>query len=289
MFYSQSITELIKKRFSCRTYTPHPIEETLQQKVREFLGTLRIGPLGTQARFELIAASGEDAKALKGLGTYGFIKNPTGFLAGAVKEGEHDLEDYGYLLESAVLYTTDLGLGTCWLGGTFTKSRFARRIELRDDEVIPAVIATGNVGDARQRDIVMRRQIGADQRIAWEKLFFDGDFNTSLSHEAAGEYATVLEMVRLGPSASNKQPWRIVKGNGHWHLYVQRTPGYNKPLGGLIQIADMQRLDMGIAMCHFALTANELGLSGAWVSAPPDISLPDEHTEYIISWQEKSV
>lgn len=32
-----------------------------------------------------------------------------------------------------------------------------------------------------------------------------------LEKEEAGNYEAALEMVRIAPSASNKQPWRILK------------------------------------------------------------------------------
>ena len=46
----------------------------------------------------------------------------------------------------------------------------------------------------------------------------------------------------------------------------------------------MQRVDMGIAMSHFELTANELGLKGTWVIQEPKIEKPDRLTEYTVSW-----
>ena len=46
----------------------------------------------------------------------------------------------------------------------------------------------------------------------------------------------------------------------------------------------MQRLDMGIAMCHFELTAQELGLEGKWIIAEPGIRTPGELTVYTASW-----
>ena len=52
------------------------------------------------------------------------------------------------------------------------------------------------------------------------------------------------------------------------------------------QVADMQRIDMGIAMCHFALTAEELDLRGTWTVQESDIAKPDALTEYIASWKE---
>jgi hypothetical protein len=37
-------------------------------------------------------------------------------------------------------------------------------------------------------------------------------------------------------------------------------------------------------MCHFELTARELGFAGRWAVQDPDIAKPDDRTEYIVSW-----
>ncbi len=288
MLFSQPITEIVKARFSCRMYATHPLQDKDQEKLRAFLATLHTGPLGTCARFELLAATEHDASVLKGLGTYGFIKNPTGFIVGAVQAGERNLEDFAYLLEMAVLFATDLGLGTCWLGGSFTQSRFAKRLDVQDAETVPAAIATGYISEGA-REGWLRRQVNGAQRQPWEELFFDERFGAPLSPEAADNYVTPLDMVRLGPSASNKQPWRIIKQGNWWHFYLQRTPGYNNRLGQwLLNISDVQRLDMGIAMCHFALIARELGLAGTWVRRAPGLTLPGDKIEYTVSWQRET-
>ena len=284
--FDQPVSEIIKARFSCRTYQETPIEEHTRQRLAEFAASTVHGPLGTQARFELVAATAQDRAALKGLGTYGFIKGATGFLIGATVDGDNNLEDFGYLMERIILYATGLGLGTCWLGGSFTKSSFAARISARDDESVPAVAAVGYIAERRRAlDSVIRLGAGSDHRKPWQQLFFEGTLGEPLSRQAAGVYALPLEMVRLAPSASNKQPWRIVKDGNVWHLYLQRTRGYrNGTLMKSWTVADMQRIDMGIAMCHFELAANELGLQGRWALAEPSIQKPDELTEYTASW-----
>jgi hypothetical protein len=72
------VTEIIRQRFSCRTYLDQPIDDQRQRRLTEFLGGNRLGPLGTRARFALAAAAPGDQEALRGLGTYGFIKGATG-------------------------------------------------------------------------------------------------------------------------------------------------------------------------------------------------------------------
>ncbi len=267
-----------------------PVQKTHQQTLKNFLETLRIGPFGTHARFDLAAAVQDGKRSLKGLGTYGFIKNPAGFIIGAVEKGPKNLEDYGYLLENAVLSATDIGLGTCWLGGSFTKSSFAKRISLRDEEIIPAVVSLGYDEEKRGRDGQFRKFFSAARRIPMERLFYADTFGNTLTINAAGEYAEPLEMVRWAPSASNKQPWRIVRTDDAWHFYIQRTKGYGKGtiLFNILRLADLQRVDMGIAMCHFELTARELGLNGAWVLDDPQLQTPDG-AEYTATWTTKEI
>ncbi|MBW2646541.1 MAG: nitroreductase [Deltaproteobacteria bacterium] len=286
--YNQAITEIVGRRFSCRSYDPRPIEPGLRDQLAKVLAASSKGPLGTSVRFELVSAGEDDLTALKGLGTYGFIKGARGFIIGAVEQGEKNMEDYGYLLERAILFATDIGLGTCWLGGTFSKSSFSRKISLKETEILPAVVAVGYVADKpRWFDPLIRRSAGADSRLPWTELFFDETFRTALSVDACGQFTTPLEMLRQGPSASNKQPWRIMRDGSKWHFYLQRTSGYGKRNRDLFKLADLQRIDMGIAMCHFELTAREMGLSGEWVLSEQSIEKPDEMTEYIITWQQK--
>jgi nitroreductase len=289
MRFGQPITELVRQRFSCRTYRETPIEPETRRKLESFLSPLTHGPLGAPLRLELIAATEADRAALRGLGTYGFIQGATGFLAGAVGEGHKNLEDFGYCMEEAILFATALDLGTCWLGGTFTKSSFAGKLGLGEDEIMPAVTSIGYISEQRSlRDRLVRRGAQAHSRRSWGRLFFDKEFGASLSEDAAGDYAVPLEMVRLGPSASNRQPWRIIRKDGIWHFYLRRSAGYGEGISGLFMTTDLQRVDMGIAMSHFALTAQELGLGGQWRLDEPGIDKPNEHTEYVVSWVEEA-
>ena len=286
MRYNQPVTDLIKQRYSCRTYEDVPIEEAKRKKLADFIDTLEAGPFGAPVRFKLVAATEEDRRALRGLGTYGTIRNPTGFILGTVGDGEKNLEDFGYRMEEVILFATSIELGTCWLGGFFTKSSFAKTMDIQKGWVMPCVAATGYIADQRGLiDRLMRRGAGSARRKPWDELFFTGRFGVPLSREAAGAYAEVIEMVRLAPSASNKQPWRVIKDGETWHFYLQRTPGYGKGLSAQFMAADLQRVDMGIAMSHFEFTANELELEGAWTFQEPAIEKPDERTEYVASWR----
>lgn len=285
--FNDPITEIIRQRFSCRSYGREPINAKKREQFRAFIEALPPGPFGAHPRFDLAAATETEGKSLRGLGTYGFIKNPPAFILGAMTPSSYDLEDYGYLMEAIILHATSLKLGTCWLGGTFTKSGFAKKMKLSASETMPAVISVGEyITPEQKRKGWISRKAGAARRLPWEKLFFNFMLDVPLLRNEAGAYATALEMVRLGPSASNKQPWRIVNHNQFWRLHLRRTPGYRAdPIKRILDLCDLQRLDMGIAMCHFELTARELGLKGEWIVEEKLDKYPDALTEYIVTWE----
>jgi nitroreductase len=283
---SDSVADIIRRRFSCRTYLNQPIEIELKKPLDEYASSVQNGPFGTQARFKLVDASRADQNSLRRLGTYGFIKGATGFLIGATTQADDNLEDFGYLMEKIVLYATGLGLGTCWLGGTFTKSSFAKRISAGNGEIVPAVVSVGYIAEKpRMIETLLRKKPDSDNRFPWEKLYFDSDFGIPLKRESLGDYELPLSMLRLAPSASNRQPWRVVVQDNKFHFYLQRTPGYRESwLVRLTTVADLQRIDIGIALSHFELMAEELGIIGCWETNEPDISKPNDWTEYVISW-----
>lgn len=279
--FSRPVTTIIQSRSSWRSFRSRPLEPELRNRIVEFIRGLTQGPFGQPTRFQLIEKDDPAVFDNTSLGTYGFIKNARNFIAGAVETGAHHWEDYGYNLEKIILKMTDLGLGTCWLGGTFRRSEFATLLKIRENEVIPAVTPVGYGTNRRSiRDRIIRRSAKSRTRKPWERLFFDTRFTEPLAEAAAGVYAAALEMVRLAPSASNRQPWRVVKDGDNFHLYLKRSRNYSE----MVKAADLQRVDMGIAMCHFELTVRETGLSGRWVACPPEIELP-ELTEYTISWR----
>ncbi len=283
----RNIMEIMGERYANRTYQKKPISREHQEMLDEYLANKAAGPFGGIARFWLIAATEKDSASLRDLGTYGVIKNAAGFIAGSIAKSGHYLEDYGYLLERIVLYATGLGLGTCWLGGTFRKSGFARSISLEEGESIPAVIATGYSAEKPGfLDSIMRFGAGSKHRKPWEELFFNGDFRSTLTEEAAGMYRVPIEMARRAPSASNKQPWRIVKESGSniFHFVLERSKNYYRNWK-VIGMEDLQRVDMGIAMHHFEAAAAELKLKGTWAVEAPKLALPTGEFEYIVTWK----
>ena len=129
------------------------------------------------------------------------------------------------------------------------------------------------------RETMMRKGVKADTRLEFEELFFRETFDTPLRRGDAGELRDVLEMVQWAPSAVNRQPWRLVLCGDTVHFYEKQSKGYVDKTGW-----DMQKIDLGIAMCHFAAGMEEQDSEIAFVHQDPGLSAPSD-TVYIASFR----
>ncbi len=274
MDFQNSVIDIIKKRTSVRTFDKRNIDKETLQKLNDYISEIN-NAADTNIRFMIIDNESNDNKNKK-IGTYGVISGADTFIVGILDKDKYDAFEFGYLFEKIILFATYLGLSTCWMGGTFKKADFEQFFSLKENEFMPIVSPLGYKRDkSRIIENTMRAAAGSDKRNTWDELFF-GEKLMPIDEKSVGSYATVLEMVRLAPSASNKQPWRVVVDGNRFHFFLSRTKGY-----GLASY-DLQKNDMGIAKCHFELSASELGLKGDWKEII-DVNTPDDW-EYVISW-----
>jgi len=276
MIFCEPLETVVKRRYSVRTYHKQPIPQPVKDEISAYIKTLS-SPFPSKPTFTLIES---DASASGGkLGTYGMIKNASSFVVSQVQDEPYAVEAMGYELEQLILFITTLNLGTCWLGGTFDRAALSKTLDKSAQRFIPAISPIGYFERKTLRESIVRGLVRADSRKPWDTIFFDNDFNTPLTQQAAGPYAKLLEMLRLAPSASNKQPWRVVLKSGCYHFYEEQTPGYSSAYN-----FDMQAIDMGIAACHFQLAAQEQGIGGKFdLNAAPTLALP-ANTIYKFSW-----
>lgn len=264
--------ETIKKRVSVRTYDGQPLKEADRRTLEAFVADMP-NPFGAKTRFALLGTDGEER-----VGTYGFIRGAKQYVAGCVKQGGMDLEGYGYAMERIVLQATAMGLGTCWLG-IFKRGAFGEAMK-PEGEMMPAVAAIGTAAEKRSlMDRAVAAGAGARKRKPFETLFFEEDFSTPMN--ASGTLRECLEIVRIGPSASNKQPWRAIRRGEAVHFYLSETPGY---AGNRLPSGSIQRVDMGIAACQMEMAAQALGLPGGFTVSDPKLNAP-EGWSYSYSWR----
>ncbi len=277
MIFKEPLVNIIKSRVSVRTYSDRLLEEEVKEKILNYIDSLS-NPFNVQVKIKILETgkAGDSEK----LGTYGVIKGATTYLCAIVKESDLALEALGYQFEKLILYLTSLGLGSCWLGGTFDRSEFRKALKLEEDELLPAISPVGYPAKDRSiTDSLFRFVSKGDSRKPWNDLFFNRDFTSPATVSEMAPYDEALEMVRLAPSASNKQPWRIIKKDNGYHFFEYKAAGYSKAFA-----YDIQRIDMGIAACHFHLYAIEKGLNGEFRTDRTGIGKEFDGSIYAFSW-----
>lgn len=275
--FRQPVMQLIKERKSVRTYSGEALPEEARTRLMDFADGLA-GPFAKNVRFVMLDRSEKEPEGEK-LGTYGVIRGARNFIAAVTEKDDRlALAELGYRMEQLVLFATSLGLGTCWLGGSFYKSGFARAAAVAETESLPIVSPVGPAAAHKSLlDKFMRASSGGDNRRQWQGLFFENGFGTPLTKAKAGGFAEALAMLRLAPSAMNAQPWRVVKTGGRFDFYVADAE------------QELHYVDLGIAMSHFALTLSEEGVKGGWRIDPqrldqPGLSAKAKKLRYLISW-----
>lgn len=268
----ENITKHIIDRRSVRTFDGQALNESDKQKLCSFMEKIE-NPFDIPVEFKMMNAKEHGLTCPVVTGTELFV-------GGKVKCIPDADVAFGYSFEKFVLFAQSLGIGTVWLGGTMNRSAFEQAMELSADEFMPCASPLGYpASKMSMREGMMRKAIKADERLPFEELFFEGTFDTPLTKENAGTLAQPLEMVRLSPSAVNKQPWRVLLADNIVHFYLKRSKGF-----GHGENLDMQKIDMGIALCHFALTAKENELHIRFVKDDPMLKT-ESGMEYIASYQ----
>ena len=255
----------IMSRKSVRTFDGNALTKEDMDKLNAYMKEIE-NPFGVPVQFSIL-----DVKE-NGLSSP-VIVGEKQYIAAKVKRGEFAEVAYGYSFERLLIYAWSLGIGTVWIGGTMDRAAFEKAMKLDGQEIMPCVSPVGYPAKQRSiRESMMRKGVKADYRKAPEELFFKNDFNTPMSPEDMGGLNDTFELVRWAPSAVNKQPWRIVKKDGVYHFYEKKDKGYDGEKTG-----DLQKIDVGIAICHFVMGAEEAGftpkveISNPQISAAPDI------------------
>ncbi|MGE5421690.1 MAG: nitroreductase family protein [Ignavibacteriales bacterium] len=277
--FARPIIEVIRSRYSVRTYMDKPLTADHKLQLNQYINDLQAqSDIGV--RLKLVDSDIALQETGARLGTYGVIKGASSYIVTAINNNIQNTESFGYCFEKLVLFAASIGLGTCWMASTFKRSAFEKAIELTSDEIMPIITPVGYPKNGSHTiETLFRMAARSNTRKEWNELFFDRNLTKPMTEEKAEEYAVALEMLRLAPSASNKQPWRIVKENDSFHFFLHRTRGYGDRFG-----YDIQRIDIGIAMCHFELTLLEQGAFGLWCHQKPNLHIDSKDMIYVGSW-----
>jgi hypothetical protein len=203
-------------------------------------------------------------KLYKGfIGSYGKIQYAPAYVAIIGDNNDKNVQEKaGYIGECFILEATAMGLGTCWLGGTFDSQIAGKGIDIGVNEKIFAISPVG----------FAKMQVGFGEKLV--KFIAKSQKRKSLEelcpNQDLGSWPDwakkALEAARLAPSAVNRQPWRFtVEGDS---IKVSVDDPKN-----LLHIS--KRLDCGIAMLHLEVGALYAGVTGKWeyLDSPVDVAI----------------
>lgn len=173
--------------------------------------------------------------------TYGLFTNVRSLILMKGKKDDKDLkEKIGYYGEDLVLAMTDLGLGTCWVGGTFDKEE----LTIDSDEELACVIVVGKVAAPSLTEKMMRSAIHRKVKAMEERIISDQPLPQWLKNG--------MKAVQFAPSAINSQKAMFKYENNILSVHIANDYA-------------MDLIDLGIAKKHFEIEAGgkfELGNEG---------------------------
>ncbi len=275
------ILTAMQQRVSVRSYDgSRPVERALLDRLMAYAGAVE-HVTDMCARIALVSGVERTRRILTTIvGSYGLVQNPPHLLVGVLPEERHLARlDLGYTLEQVVLEATRLGLGTCWIAGSYNPERAGDAVNLAAGEVAAAVVALGypvEQGWGRFHSRAVRQLVGGHKRKPLTEIVFAGRWGEHWSPGGSDStMVAVLEHARLAPSAVNRQPWRFVVQSKDLVLATVRPAP----------------IDAGIVMAHVALASAALGQPGRWTvrwgdeHLAPECGLPPEATPVaVFAW-----
>lgn len=278
MVFMTRYAEAMERRVSVRTFKEGPLKAARIKEIEEVLRNNAEELERADIQIVLVDLSGMDFEKIKGSGTYGVIKNGRYFLVASIRKDASGLFQLGRHMERILLELSGLGYGTCWLGGTFKRKQFEQALNLPESRFIPVMAAVGEAAEKESwRESLMRSVVGARKRKPWGEIFSDSTFGTPFAESGEDPLHKILKAVHMAPSASNKQPWRLLADKNHLHLFIKRDEKYDR----IYKSHFIQDIDMGIAAAHIELASKELGMAGEWVK----MEIRESRYEYVLTWR----
>ncbi|MDE6117882.1 MAG: nitroreductase family protein [Duncaniella sp.] len=259
-----NIIEAIKERRSVRSFNGAPLSETEKEKLTNAIKEVT-DLFGGKVTIRLKEFDMKDGYKPS---TYGMIKGATDFFLLGIGSDEAAALSAGFCFEQVVLKAWQLGLGTCWIAATFKGSEFDVGQKWPDGEKLTVICPVGVPSKQSMMEKITRLSLGSKNRKPFDELFFDRNFKTPLSPES--RFGLSLQMLRLAPSSTNSQPWRVLVDGDIVHFYY-------KPK------SEASVLDCGIGMCHFYESEKSQSHTGKFFKTI-DAPLPPDDWKYLYSY-----
>ena len=230
-----TLQEAINIRTSRRKYIENALE---QEQIDHLQGLIDQYNQVGGFRVELVLNNGEAFKGFtRSYGMLNGVNHYFGFIAD--NNDPHADEKIGYYGELLVLHATTMGLGTCWIGGTFSKSKTP--FKLANDERLACLITVGHVEETlSSKEKLIHKMTHRKTKLATDMFTSD--------EPVPDWFLNGMDAAQKAPSAMNKQPVMFTYQEGRVKASVKRETKY------------LVAFDLGIAKLHFELASG----GGMW-------------------------
>ncbi len=212
-----TLNEAIIARHSVRKYADKQIPADIRNKLQTETDEInKTSGLNIQLVFDEPEAFGG------GMAKYGDFENCKNYIAVVGKKG--DEEKSGYYGEKLVLLAQQLGLNTCWVALTFSKSKTAYTSAKGEKLLIVIALGYGKTqGHERKTKTI--------------------DELSRVDGEMPEWFENAMKAVQLAPTAINQQK------------FIFTLNGKNVEAKALLGF--YSKIDLGIAKCHFEIGAGD--------------------------------
>lgn len=242
-----NLYEVIFKRKSVRKYDLTPLDGNILAEIMAFLSTVK--PLDGRIQTDMKLISQKDIQSM--------LPKAPHYIAVFSEPKDGYLTNLGFMLQQVDLFLAANGIGTCWQGMSKPSPEILNSSKLK----FVIVLAAG-----KPLEPLYRQNISEFKRKPLEQIT-----NISGMEE-------LLEPVRLAPSGINSQPWFFTGSHDLIHAYCSKANFMKAFI-----YEKMNRIDMGIALCHLWMAARHLGKTVEFIyDETARNSLPAKHY-YIIT------
>lgn len=216
--------EAIDERRSRRLYLNEPLDASVRAKLQT-----HIDAYNAQSGLSIQFIEDGSAAFSSFRKTYGLFSGVRSLLAMVGPKNDPYLkEKIGYFGEMLVLDATMMGLGSCWVGGTFDSKN--NLFQLSEEESLICVIPIGAVETLSFKEKMVHQMVAGKSKTIEQVLKTDAKIPEL--------YLDGLSAALKAPSAANRQPVRFVYYKDELSAYTEDDGKFNL-------------VDLGIVKAHF--------------------------------------
>lgn len=226
---------LQRQRHSVRNFTSAPLDHDTVNALNSAITDINTHEAGMH--FQLVTG---DPAPFKGFArSYGFFSGVTDYIAAVADTSFAGYrERAGFFGMRLTMRALELGLGSCFVSGTYSSSHVGARV--RVGETLLFLIALGHMDTSRRPGLISRMMLAQmHRRHPAPESFLVSDMPADRLYADLPRLHDALEAMSIAPSAMNKRPARL-------HI-VKTADGYDIT-AAVPEGNPAQEIDLGIAM-----------------------------------------